>query len=144
MYHTNCEASVLKDFSSESGTATLTFAEIRFQGRPERIYASQRYRQVLPRMILFPLCLVFTSFIRWAGKVLGVMKGLLEPPVKTTFVDQWQFCFSLLSRKNWVASPIRTDASIHPHWKSSSSSSLREKVSLEGSGATSRLPQERG
>ena len=154
-----------------------------------RTLASQRYRQILSRVILFLLCLIFTNFIkwsfygssdgkesacrvwslgqedplekdmathssvlawktpwaeepgrpqsmglqrvrhdwvnntsfmRWTGKVWGVVKGSLESPfwsVKTTFVNQRQFSFSILSPKNWVASPSRTDTSIYPCWK---------------------------
>ena len=97
-------------------------------------------------MTLFPLCLIFASFIRWTGKLLGVVKGLLEPPfwscedytckpkIDLLFLPLW---------KNWVASPTRTDTSTHPVGKFHLSSySLRERASQEGLGATPRLPQE--
>ena len=38
-----------------------------FRRRPERTFASQRYRQVFPRMTLFPLCLIFTSLLDKQG-----------------------------------------------------------------------------
>ena len=95
-------------------------AEIRIQGRPERISASQRYRQVLPRMTLFLLCLVFTSFITWTGKVLGVVKGLLEPPFwscKDYICKPRIVLFSppcpkeLGAPHNWMASFVRSPIS---------------------------------
>ena len=80
------------------------------------------HRQVLSRMTLFPLCLIFTSFRKWTGKILSVMKGFLEPPF--WFREDYIYkpktvCLSLLSHRNWVVSLTRTDTSSHPHWKAS-------------------------
>ena len=68
------------------------------------------------------------------------MKGLLEPPVKTTFVNQVLFFPPF--PKELVTSPTRIDTSIHPCWKSHPSScSLKEKASQECPEAIPRLPQ---
>ena len=96
--------------------------QICIKKRTERIFASQRERQVLPRMTLFPLCLILASFIWWTGKILGVVKGLLEPPFWScenyTCKPRTVSLFPPLG-KNWVASPTRTDTSTHPCWKAS-------------------------
>ena len=63
-------------------------------------------------------------------------------PVKITFVNQGQFCFSLLpKRTGWPPQQGLTHLSTHVEKRHSSSSSLREKASVGGPEATLRLLQ---
>ena len=113
---------------------------------PERIFSSQRYRQVFPRMALFLLCLVFTSFKRWT-EVWRVVKGFLEPPFwfwKGYVCKPRTLLFSFPKRIVWLPQQGLTHLFIHVGKLRLSSCSLREKASLEGPEATTSLPQKRG